>query len=94
MEDLVVTIAIFLAIAFAILAAIAAAIAAVALCGSVYGSYKALVCYGTALKRTYGEDEYYEASTRMKVLAAFALILIPVILFAVFFAIAYALNLL
>lgn len=71
--QLIIMIAIPIAIALAVLAMIALALAATAACGSVYGSFKAMVCYSTALKRTYGSDPDYEATTSLKVVVALIL---------------------
>ena len=80
----IIQLAIYLAIIVAILYAIAMAIMAIAACGSVYGTYRAMVCYVTALKRTYGSDEDYEAGAGMKVLVVFILIMLVFTVFAAF----------
>ena len=79
---------IYLAIFFAIIAAILAAIAATATVGAIYGLFKGLLCYFVSLKRTYGADPYYEATTGMKALAWGAVVLL-LLLFIVPVALLY-----
>jgi hypothetical protein len=85
-EGCLIQIAIYVAIAMAIVFAIAAAVVATIACGSVYGTYKAMVCYATALKRTYGSDEDYEAGNGMKTIVSLILVVLVLAIFVGFSA--------
>jgi len=80
-EGCLIQIAIYIGIAMAILFAIAMAVGATMACGSIYGTYKAMVCCATALKRAYGLDEDYEAGNGLK---AIVILILAVLVLALF----------
>ena len=84
MDGCLIRITIFIAIAVAALYAICLALAATFTIGSIYGIYKAAVCYATALKRTYGSDEDYEAGAGLKALVILLLVAAVSAIFLIF----------
>ena len=83
-------IVICLGIAIAIFFATAMAMSATMACGSIYGTYKAMVCYATALKRTYGSDEDYEAGNGLKAIIILILVVLVLAIFIGFSALVAA----
>jgi len=68
-------------IAIVTVAAYAAAVilGIVLVLGVMCGTYKAILCYGTAVKRTYGHDPHYVPRGGLKALAVCMMIFIPII---------------
>ena len=94
MEGILAQLMIFLAILLAIVYAIMIVAAAIAFCGSFYGAYKALVCYGTALKRTYGRDEEYNAGKWLRAIVIILILLITWTAIVAFYYFVFGLNIL
>lgn len=64
------------AAAFFVLVAISIIVAIMTICGAIYGAYRGLLCYATAVKRTYGDDDSYEPGAGMKTLVIFSILFI------------------